>query len=103
MATQQTTLGETTRDPEHRHVDGILQLSRPPTDTELRWGITGPELRRRHRKAATPQQATERRCRQCGLRVTQTSEGWEAGHAAGYRGEICPLHPDAEDRDESLE
>lgn len=101
MATRQTLLFGSTPE-EWEHIDGIGELGREPTDAEIKWGITVPELERRHAASPKPQGPDQRRCPHCGRRVTKTASGAEAGHAAGWREPICHLHPDADARDEKL-
>jgi len=63
--------------------------SRSPSAAESRWGISADELKRRERMHVEPAQEDERRCHDCGLRVTITDNG-EVGHARGRKKPLCP-------------
>lgn len=58
----------------------------PQTPFERRWGITREELEARAaRRVMTADKPAERRCDECGKRVTEMSDGREAGHRKGER------------------
>lgn len=95
MSSQQTSLNAdgTFSISDHPEVDGAEKLAQEPTDEEIRWGITSDELIRRKRESAEPSQSCERRCHECGNRVTMTPSGFEAGHEG--RKEPCSQWVDA--------
>lgn len=96
-ATNQSTFGidGSLELPEWPDVDGAERLNREPTDAEKRWGITKEELHRRHMASPTVTNHLERRCGECGKRVTKTPSGDEVGHATGRKDPLCSQHRDA--------
>ncbi|UIP01717.1 hypothetical protein Hbl1158_17085 (plasmid) [Halobaculum sp. CBA1158] len=83
--------GALQREEKYPNIDGAESLQRPPTDAEVRWGITGPELERRVQADAEPTSRIERRCSECGKQVTETPAGVEVGHAKERDdGRRCP-------------
>lgn len=84
MSSQQSSLNAdgTWSVSKHPDVDGREKLERDLTDAEIRWGITSEELERRRRETAKPSGQNERRCHECGNRVTKTPSGFEVGHGA---------------------
>jgi len=78
-------------------IQGIVNLRRPPTDGEIRLGITADELKGRRKKKTEPTADEERQCWICSRRVTQVfADGPEAGHRGSYRDIPCPLSMRAE-------
>ncbi len=65
--------------------------------TELQWGISQEELRRREHMPAKVVRENEYRCPECNLRVTVTKSGTEVGHAYGRKKPECPNHPEVDD------
>ncbi|MFW5968835.1 MAG: hypothetical protein ACOCV2_15020 [Persicimonas sp.] len=58
----------------------------PKTAFERRWGITREELERRARTHdVSADKPAERVCEECGNRVTELSDGREAGHHKAER------------------
>lgn len=82
-------------------VEGADQLDRELRDGEVKWGITAEELKQRRLSTPKPTGDRERKCRECGQRVTATLSGFEAGHAGGrkaeYENRVCSQAVDASD------
>lgn len=101
MSSQQSTLNAdgSWSVQEKADVAGAAELDRELRDGERRWGITAEELKRRRLSTPEPTGERERRCRECGQRVTATLSGFEAGHAGGrkaeYEGSVCSQAVDA--------
>lgn len=58
------------------------------SEFERRWGITREELERRAaQRVLRADKPEERQCDECGKRVTELSDGREAGHKKGERPE----------------
>lgn len=77
-------------------VAGIDELRREPTAVEIKWGISKPELERRHHESPPVRTDRERFCTECRKRVTETPSGVEAGHASGRKNDKCSKYPDFE-------
>lgn len=84
MSSQQSSLNAdgTWSISDHPKVDGREKLERELSEAEIEWGITAEELERRRRETAEVSGENERRCHECGNRVTKTPSGFEVGHGA---------------------
>lgn len=70
-------------------VEGEEDIDRLPTAAEVLWEITAEELERRKLAHAEVNKPREKRCTECGHRITVTHDGTEAGHARGRKKPRC--------------